>query len=119
MTSFPSAIASLTRPAAGNSFNDASSTDGTVIVDAISDEIEAIEGALGTNNRLVANVGASCTAAYFGYIAQTIPPHTVQNGSSTNALTTGPQYVYRVIAEADATSATRNVDVWIGTTSTT
>lgn len=49
MPSYPGAIPSLVRPAHGDPANDSSTTDATVVVDAISDEIEAIATELGVN----------------------------------------------------------------------
>lgn len=56
MATYPGAIPSLVRPAAANRANDGSSTDATVVVGRISDEVEAIAGELGINPR-----GASAT----------------------------------------------------------
>lgn len=49
MASYPEDIPSLTRPVHSDPAADDSPTDATVIVDAISDEIEAIATELGTN----------------------------------------------------------------------
>lgn len=49
MATYPGGIPSLTRPASGDPANDGSATDAVVVVDAISDEIEAIAGELGVN----------------------------------------------------------------------
>jgi hypothetical protein len=49
MASYPGSIPSLTRPAHGDPGDDGSSTDATVVVGRISDEIEAIAAELGTS----------------------------------------------------------------------
>ena len=56
MAAYPGAVPSLTRPATGDPGNDGSATDATVVVDAISDEVEAIAAELGTDP-----AGASAT----------------------------------------------------------
>jgi hypothetical protein len=56
MASFPGSVPSLTRPTSGQPAADGSATDATVIVDRISDEVEAIAAELGTDP-----AGASAT----------------------------------------------------------
>lgn len=56
MAAYPGAVPSLTRPATGDPGNDGSATDATVVVDALSDEVEAIATELGTDP-----AGASAT----------------------------------------------------------
>jgi hypothetical protein len=49
VATYPGGIPSLTRPTSGDPANDGSTTDATVVVDRISDEVEAIAGELGVN----------------------------------------------------------------------
>lgn len=49
MTAYPSSIVSFTRPQHTDPGNDGSATDAVIVIDAIMDEIEAIETILGTN----------------------------------------------------------------------
>ena len=49
MATYPTGIPALARPVTGDPGNNGSATDATVVVDAISDEIEAIATELGTN----------------------------------------------------------------------
>jgi len=49
VATYPGGIPSLTRPASGDPANDGSATDAVVVIDAISDELEAVAGELGVN----------------------------------------------------------------------
>jgi hypothetical protein len=49
VTAYPGSIPALTRPVHSDPANDGSATDATIVVDAISDEVEAIATELGVN----------------------------------------------------------------------
>jgi hypothetical protein len=49
VTAYPGSIPALTRPSHSDPANDGSATDATIVVDAISDEVEAIASELGVN----------------------------------------------------------------------
>ena len=107
MPAYPGSIPSLTRPAAGQPANDGSATDATVVVDAISDEVEAIAAELGTNPSAgEATVAARLTAldtTVAGKAATSHGTHVPNGGTTGQVLKKASNADGDVSWQADAT----------------